>query len=112
MSIDRRYATEFVAGDFFSRRNMLRQSALGFGAVALAGLLADDNRLCADTQGRGKVTPTPQAKAKSIVFIFLGGGPGHVDTFDPKPELARLDGQNVPDSIAKDVPKIARAPLV
>jgi hypothetical protein len=41
----------------------------------------------------------------------MGGGPSHVDTFDPKPELVRLNGQNVPESIAKDIPKIARAGL-
>jgi hypothetical protein len=50
-------------------------------------------------------------KARSVVFFFLGGGPSQVDTFDPKPLLAKLDGQRVPDSIASSIPRIARAPL-
>ena len=41
----------------------------------------------------------------------MGGGPSQVDTFDPKPVLATLDGQDVPESIARDVPRIARSPL-
>jgi hypothetical protein len=41
----------------------------------------------------------------------MGGGPSQVDTFDPKPELAKLDGKEVPASIARDIPKIARSPL-
>lgn len=90
-----------------SRRQLLQNSALGFGAAALAALLRDDGRLHADDLQRPHVRPT----ADQVVFIFLGGGPGHVDTFDPKPELTRLHGQNVPDSIARHVPQIARSPL-
>ncbi len=90
-----------------SRRHMLQSSTLGFGAVALAGLLRDEGLLAAD----GSQVNSPAATAKSVVFIFLGGGPGQTDTFDPKPELTRLHGQSVPESIARDVPQIARAPL-
>jgi hypothetical protein len=86
---------------------MLRESTLGFGAAALAGLLIDDGLLPAAEPAN----PHFRAHARSAVFIFLGGGPGHMDTFDPKPELTRLHGQNVPDSIARNVPRIARAPL-
>src|SRR5206468_2646687 len=50
-------------------------------------------------------------KARSVIFLFMGGGPSQVDTWDPKPLLARLDGQDVPESIGRDVPRIARAPL-
>jgi len=46
-----------------------------------------------------------------VIFLFMGGGPSHVDTFDPKPELVKLDGKDVPESIAKDIPRIARWPL-
>jgi hypothetical protein len=90
-----------------SRRGMLQQTTLGFGAAALAGLLIDDGLLAAAESA----APHFRAKARSAVFIFLGGGPGHMDTFDPKPELTRLHGQRVPDSIARHVPRIARAPL-
>jgi hypothetical protein len=95
-----------------SRREMLRRSALSFGSLAVAGLMHEEGLLRAadGTVARAK-TQFP-AHARSVVFIFLGGGPGHVDTFDPKPELEALAGRRVPDSIAKDVPRIARAPLV
>jgi hypothetical protein len=89
-----------------SRRQMLQRSTLGFGAVALAGLLDDDDALATEHSVADHL-----ATAKRVVFIFLGGGPGQNDTFDPKPELTRLHGQNVPDSIAQHVPQIARAPL-
>jgi len=86
-----------------SRRAMLRGSTLGFGALALADLLRADGVV------RGKVRP--DATAKAVVFIFLGGGPSQVDTFDPKPLLQKLDGQDVPESIAREIPMIARSPL-
>lgn len=87
------------------RRQMLQSSTLSFGAAALAGLLRDDGLLASESTATGRAT------ARQVVFIFLGGGPGQNDTFDPKPELNRLHGQNVPESIARDVPQIARAPL-
>jgi hypothetical protein len=80
---------------------LTRRSFLGFGTLALADLLRADSR----------VAPAPNATARSVVFIFLGGGPSQVDTFDPKPLLAKLDGQDVPASIAADIPPIARASL-
>jgi hypothetical protein len=90
-----------------SRRDMLARSTLGFGSLALASLLADDGLLAS-----GVVKPSPRATAKRVIFIFLGGGPSQVDTFDPKPELDKLGGKEVPESIAKDIPRIARSPLV
>ena len=50
-------------------------------------------------------------KAKSIIFLFMSGAPSQVDTFDPKPMLSRLSGQDVPQSIAAQVPRIKRAGL-
>jgi hypothetical protein len=91
-----------------SRRRMLAHSTLGFGAVALADLLARDGALAAE---QGTVTPV-SPRAKRVIFLFMGGGPSQVDTFDPKPELDRLNGQDVPESIAKNIPRIARSPLV
>ena len=86
-----------------TRREMLRRAGAGFGAVALAGLLAED--------GRAQETPHGRPRAKSVIFLFMGGGPSQVDTFDPKPLLSGLHGKSVPPSIAKDIPRIARAPL-
>lgn len=95
-----------------TRREVLASSPLAFGLIALSDLLRQD-RLIADETDRGVVPVVHhRATAKRVIFLFMGGGPSQVDTFDPKPELTRLDGKSVPDSIAKDVPKIARSPLV
>src|SRR5262245_48777654 len=89
-----------------SRRDLLARCGLGFGTLALAGLLADEGQLHADER---PVRPDPKAKAKSVIFLFMGGGPSQVDTFDPKPLLGRLSGQSVPPSIASNIPRIARS---
>lgn len=73
----------------------------GIGALAFHGLLNA-------TAGRPAHL---RARAKSVIFLFMSGGPSQVDTFDPKPELARLAGKDVPDSLALSVPKIKRAGL-
>ena len=70
-----------------SRRQMLQQAGAGFGLVGLAGAL---NGLEA-----GDATPaTPHftPKAKRVIFLFMNGAPSHVDTFDPKPALAKYEG--------------------
>src|SRR5260370_5098079 len=70
-----------------SRREMLTTSANGFGLLALSALLAD--RSYADSAPRPHFTP----RAKNVIFCFMDGGVSHVDSFDPKPELERRDGQ-------------------
>jgi hypothetical protein len=92
----------------FDRRAMLARAGLGFGTLALAGLLADDGLLHAEET---LVVPDPKAKARSVIFLFMGGGPSQVDTFDPKPALKKLAGQAVPESIARGIPRIARSRL-
>src|SRR5262245_23672036 len=92
-----------------NRREALRRSVLGFGALGLCGPLLDDGLLAAES---GTLSASKlNGKAKSVIFLFMGGGPSQVDTFDPKPELTKLDGKDVPESIAVGVPRIARAPL-
>ncbi|MEX2174738.1 MAG: DUF1501 domain-containing protein [Pirellulaceae bacterium] len=83
-----------------SRRQMLGRSAVGFGSLALASLLADAG--LAETGQAGVVDPlAPKpvhvpARAKRVIFLFMKGGPSHVDTFDPKPLLDRDDGKPCP----------------
>ncbi|MBI2803884.1 MAG: DUF1501 domain-containing protein [Planctomycetes bacterium] len=88
----------------FSRREMLLSSGAGFGALALSYLLRD-----APVFGQTPVANTPgsplsarrghfAARAKSVIFCFMEGGPSHLDTFDPKPLVNRLAGQRIPDS--------------
>jgi hypothetical protein len=92
----------------FSRRDLLR-GGVGFGAAALASLLAKDGRLYGATGEQvAAAGPKFQPTAKRVIFLFMAGGPSQVDTFDPKPELTKLDGGDVPESIAKYVPRIKR----
>ena len=84
-----------------SRRDMLGRCASGFGAVALAGLLADPSFDGARIVHGAEVNPLrPKqphfpAKAKNVIFLFMDGGPSQVDTFDPKPLLAKEHGQPI-----------------
>jgi hypothetical protein len=78
-----------------SRRRMLSQSAVGFGSLALSSLLAEN--AAAVVQNPLAMKPGHQpARAKRIIFLFMKGGPSHVDTFDPKPLLDRDDGKPCP----------------
>jgi uncharacterized protein DUF1501 len=70
-----------------SRRQFLSRSAQGFGALAATALFAED------ASGLARPTPHHRARAKSIVFLYMDGGPSQVDTFDPKPRLAKEHGQ-------------------
>ncbi|MCP5557617.1 MAG: DUF1501 domain-containing protein [Verrucomicrobiaceae bacterium] len=96
-----------------SRRAMLERSTLGFGSIALTSLLAQDGLLAANREGDHTrphlVGPHLRPRAKSVIFLFMSGGPGQTDTFDPKPLLQKLEGQPVPESIAINVPKIPRS---
>jgi hypothetical protein len=93
-----------------SRRRMLQRSAVGFGYLALASMLADD--AAAETNARASNDPLAprqphfQPKAKRIIFLFMKGGPSHVDTFDYKPALQRDDGKPLPF----DKPRVQFAP--
>ena len=83
-----------------SRRELLARSANGFGAAALATLFADDE---ARAQPRAPDPFAPkkphfEPTAKRVIFLFMSGGPSHVDTFDPKPDLTRLHGRPLPAS--------------
>ena len=93
-----------------TRRDMLARSGLGVGSLALASLLADERRLRA-ADGTPLDPSKLTGKAKALILLFMGGGPSQVDTFDPKPLLTKLNGQAVPESIARGIPKVARAPL-
>ncbi len=73
-----------------TRRDMLLRSANGFGAVALAGLFGD----AAFGQILKGHTQLP-VKAKSVIFLFMDGGPSQMDTFDPKPRLDREHGEPI-----------------
>ena len=73
-----------------TRREFLWQVGAGFAGVALADLLSAEARADSPLAER---PPHFSAKAKHCVFLFMNGGPSQVDTFDPKPALARYDGR-------------------
>src|SRR6185437_7188282 len=86
----------------FSRRELLTRSGMGLGLFGLAGVMADEGRLAQAAEAASYANPmapkTPPllAKAKHVIHLFMNGGPSHLDTFDPKPSLAKYAGQNLP----------------
>src|SRR4051812_37705004 len=82
----------------FSRREMLARAGTGFGMLGLARLLSDDSAFASTFSADPLVLrPSPNpARAKRVIFLFMSGGPSHVDTFDPKPRLAREHGKPLP----------------
>src|ERR1041384_252652 len=80
----------------FSRRQMLRNSAVGFGSLALASLLGEGTGVAAPVDPLTAKAGHFPARAKRVIFLFMKGGPSHVDTFDPKPLLDRDDGKPCP----------------
>lgn len=82
-----------------TRREFLWQTGAGFGSVALAGLLSQDGFFnsaasASDSAETGK-QPHFAPKAKSVIFLFMYGGPSHIDTFDYKPQMKGRDNQTV-----------------
>jgi hypothetical protein len=78
-----------------TRREFLWEIGGGFGAVALTGMLARDG-LADFASPLTLKKPHHEAKAKAVIFLFMYGGPSHVDTFDYKPKLYPLDGKTIP----------------
>ncbi|MCE9606366.1 MAG: DUF1501 domain-containing protein [Planctomycetia bacterium] len=95
-----------------SRRTFLREVGGGFGAVALAALLGDEG-VAASTDA---IRPGPHfaPRAKRVIYLFMHGGPSHVDLFDPKPDLIRYAGQPLPAEFGEVMTrrKVATNPLL
>jgi hypothetical protein len=86
-----------------TRRQALGRFANGFGALALAGLLAEEAS-AAPANPLSVRPPQYPPRAKRIIFLFMSGGPSHVDTFDPKPRLDQDNGKPLPF----EMPKLVR----
>lgn len=96
---------------------MLQRTACGFGSLALAGLCHSDAvRAATHSAGAsaGRHEPHFEPRAKRVIFIFMQGGPSHVDTFDHKPELIKRDGKNyeVIGVREKDFGQVKNEPLM
>lgn len=80
------------------RRHLLKQTAVGFGGLVLSAMLGQEasaERPAVNSELAARAAHFP-ARAKRIVFLFMKGGPSHVDTFDPKPQLDKDDGKAPP----------------
>ena len=96
------------AEQLITRRRMLRDSAVGFGNIALMSMLQDEaSGSSAAKQGNPLAAKVSHIapRAKRVVFLFMKGGPSHVDTFDPKPLLTRDHGKKPPF----DLPRVTFA---
>src|SRR5260370_27221988 len=82
-----------------TRRDGLREGGNGFGKVGLASLLGE--QLQGSSNSLEPKAPHFAPKAKQVIFLFLNGGPSQVDTFDPKPALAKYHGQPIPGDYPK-----------
>jgi hypothetical protein len=85
-----------------SRRAFLRGAGGGMGMLALTSLLEGDGLLAGESQKSDQPFSPKRthfaARARSVIFLFMSGGPSHLDLFDPKPDLVRLAGQPIPES--------------
>ncbi len=84
----------------WNRRRLLQHFANGFGMLALADLFAQESRADA-TNPLALKQPHFAPRVKRLIFLFMSGGPSHVDTFDPKPKLAARNGQPLPFAMPK-----------
>ncbi len=95
-----------------TRRQLLRSSACGFGYLALRGLLGETSAQGATGGGPLGARASPHApRAKRVIFIFMQGGPSHVDTFDYKPRLAKEDGRKLDFHNARSMKVVAERVL-
>jgi hypothetical protein len=91
-----------MSTDALSRRDALRRIACGFGHLAFLGMLASEARSGereTASPGANPLAPKPPhfpARARRVIFLFMHGGVSHVDTFDPKPKLAEMNGKPLP----------------
>ena len=80
----------------FSRRQLLQTAGAGFGSLGLAGLLAEEGLLAAESADPlAPKNPHFNGKAKAVIWLFINGGPSQVDTWDYKPELIKQDGKEL-----------------
>src|SRR5262245_7688071 len=99
-----------------SRREFLSRAGCGFGALAFAHLLGLDGLLArASSLKRRPLNPLASrpphfpTRVKSVIWLFMEGGPSHIDLFDPKPTLDRLAGQPMPESFGKVITAMGTA---
>jgi hypothetical protein len=89
------------------RRNFLKKTSLGLGALALSGLMGQNDLLAStkmqlhSASGGLQGLPHFAPKAKRVIYLFMSGGPSQLDIYDYKPTLEKMHGQDLPDSVRK-----------
>ncbi|WP_010583662.1 DUF1501 domain-containing protein [Schlesneria paludicola] len=96
------FANELHHRSAASRRDFLCRAGGGFGAIALAGMLAGE-RQQGHAAGTDPSKPHFWGAARNVIFLFMDGGPSHLDTFDPKPLVNTFAGQPLPPSIKRAI---------
>ena len=84
-----------------TRRHLFGKTALGLGTAAMAGLIGEELRAAPKSTGLGGLEGLPhhQPKAKSVIYLFMSGGPSHIDLWDYKPKLMEQFGEQLPEEI-------------
>lgn len=87
----------------FSRRWFMKDCGLSLGSVALTSLMHGKDATAIAEIANPQVPKAPHfpAKAKNVIFLFMGGAPSHIDLFDRKPELIKMDGKNPPAELLR-----------
>ncbi|MCA9203951.1 MAG: DUF1501 domain-containing protein, partial [Planctomycetales bacterium] len=98
---------------FSQRRQFLAQAGGGAGMLALAAMLVGERRALGETEGDSPTTHFAP-RAKRVLYLFMHGGPSHVDLFDPKPDLVKYSGQPLPESFGMVMTRrdVAKNPLL
>src|SRR5262245_2656454 len=89
-----------------TRRDFFKWCEGGIGTIALHPLLGLESRAGTQSPGAnplGSKQPHFATKAKIVIFLFMAGAPSHLDLYDPKPAMAKWDGQPLPESMTKDL---------
>ena len=94
-----------------TRRSLLSGGGSGLGAMAMAALLAKSQPAAAAPVHDPTIPRKPHHKptAKSVIFLFMEGGPSHIDLFDPKPKLNEMHGQPMPASFGRPITAMGTA---
>jgi len=91
-----------------TRRDVLVRAAHGFGSIALASLLGPQASAAARVNPLAAKNPHFTPKTKAVIFLYMVGAPSHIDTFDPKPEIAKFEGQPLPPSFGTVVSQFTK----
>jgi hypothetical protein len=93
-----------------TRREFFNHAGSGLAGIALAGLIAENSQAAkVSVDPLAPKAPHYRPTAKSVIWLFMEGGPSHIDLFDPKPKLTELNGQPMPESFGRPVTAMGTA---